>query len=265
MAKFTFIAIVCLCCCAFSLRDAKSALLKDGKIWVNNSIYCLYEEPKKGSRSFNIITPDGEVVIVAVVKVVEKEGKVHNYFTIKFIPTAKELNIRYSKNFPSAFIQSLVDNDVIQDGVWNEYGAIQLFNRWSLDNDAIINPETSEFVYNAELSGKLADHNIIINTQKQIFINDSLVYKYTAWNNFMRSSQYRKGNDGTYYRIYDLDSNLQTEIAVYDHRSEMKNNVQMIIMPEQKLYYFNHINCKDEKAVLNTAIKMLIIKKWRKS
>src|SRR5690606_24666892 len=133
------------------------------------------------------------------------------YFNIKLIPPYKELNIKYYKDFPDRFIETLVSYDVIQSGIWNEYGARQLYEHWMMSDDAITEVASNQFVYSKSLALKLAGYEVSCKTNdRQVLINDSLVYTYWVWDNWTRDYRYRKGIEELYYHIYDLRSEEHT-------------------------------------------------------
>ncbi len=257
-------AIICVLCFGFKPGDSNILITKKGnKVLVNDKVYCLYEETQKGSRGFQISTPDSEVVIMANVKVknIVHDTKVHNYINVLFVPSAQELNLTYDRRFKDRFLESLAKHDVLQSGIWNEAGAAALFKEWSLSPDAIIEPETGDYIRNSELSQKISGVNIRIDSGKYIYLNDTHAYTYKYINNWTKGYQYKKGWENAYYYIYDRDSNLRAEIRIGDERSTAKRNISMIMMPEQQMYYLTNLKARDERSVLSTAVKMLLLSK----
>lgn len=261
-----FILLCSVFCLSFSeINKQPDFKLTDGKVLVKDKLYCLYEQLEPGSRSFQIKTPDGEVVIVCRVKVegVPEGRNVKNYFSILFIPSGKELNLRYNRKFPDRFINSVVSYDILQDGFWNESGAQKLYNDLQMDKDLMFTPSKIDYVYNNALSEKIGSAVIDITTDKRIIINDSATYKYSIRNNYTRNHRYWQGTDEIRYRIYDNDSNLCAEVGVGHHLSKVPKNISVVLYPEGELYYLRHLDAGNENAVITAAVKLILVRKWK--
>jgi hypothetical protein len=261
MTRATIILLLCLFCVSFAPADEHKISYVKNKVFVDNKLYCLLDETKAGSKSFSVAAPDGETLIIANVKVEGrlKEGEVDNYYQVMFVPSARDVKIKYDKRFRADFIKALVRYEVFQNGVWNEYGANMLYEELALSDRAIIEPAQAGVFKNDELTEKIQKANIRVDSARYIYINDTLAYTYSGRSNWARGYRYKKGIEGTYYYIKSKDDKLKAEIRIGDHRSSLTKNIRLIKMPEQKMFYFTNVKGDDEKTLITTAIKLLLI------
>lgn len=193
----------------FMLRAQQDMQMKDGKVYLNDSVFCYYE--KNGSRISTMMVKGPEIVnplshpeasgdefkdvsfgnqyesfITAQARIFAsiKEPFIVYYYNIRFKLSGKELNVRYHPLLMQSLAKDLIKYNVLIDMSWNEQGAEKLFNRWNRKSSVIAPAHLAKGVtknYNSSITdpGQEAANTFNIQVQgDKIFRNDSLVAQY---------------------------------------------------------------------------------------
>ena len=130
-------------------------MMKNGKITVQDTLYCFYEESKAKTSDLHLHTKDFDIsegfrdyyfitkadsfpAIRAEASVLAHPAQAYliYYYRFSFLPAGSILNIRYHPLTIENFVKDLAAFHVFKEGVFQNTGATALMKKWSKKSGA---------------------------------------------------------------------------------------------------------------------------------
>ena len=240
-----------LCLCISLASQGQKITVHNGKVLVDGTLYCLYQEHNVPAQKNNTLSPsqrlggqretgdfndmrvsapDGEELVVVKARVLAAPGSSYlsEYYCIKLLPVGKEIDIIRKPYELEYFLKDLVKYHVFVRGEWDDDNARALFEGWE-KKDGII-------PYAAITGGTGTDYNVqhdptvhvtddndieaISIKGSQIYRNDSLIanYKETIYN--YQSRRMAAKTSDRYYIIYNAKGEQLASLQLMPARSQ---------------------------------------------
>lgn len=214
----------CLLALASIAFAGGGVVLKNGKVWVQDTAYCLYETDDATYASYIFSTPGAEQLVFADAcdLSVSDELYIVHYYRISFPELGEELFIRYHPYRMESLAADLVKYKVFRDGIWNPVGAEALIKAWRQKID-ILAPEKiasgSSIFSNAARNTPVQDSLLagIRFQQQKIYRGDSVIGAYNADVQPVHNGIYQRGQ--AFYDLYDRNGNRLARITAPRRRA----------------------------------------------
>jgi hypothetical protein len=288
------ISFLIILCNLTKAQEYKQFLQKNGKIWVEDNLFCLYKEIpienfNKGSREASFTdysfysldtlpaiylearalstfftAPDVNMdpnLIDPEVKVLKNSPRLINYYKIEFPSLQRELNFIFHKETLFYFIKDLVWYRVFLDGKFNEKNAEKLIDKWGKDAIDRIPYETIDkglsMSYLANDFWKKKEE--ILFEDFRVDFTAKKMYKgdsvIASYSVMNMPDTYHKGVVATYRPHYLIHKNGATLGEIYSH--EKTSYGAFTLRPDEKHIVFPMIDKSEQKQVV-VALSLLL-------
>lgn len=262
----------------------QTAVMKNGKVYSNDKVYCYYKESGKRISTMTLESPNildqlsypeacgdefkdysfgGEYqqFIIARAKVLAsaQEAFLVYYYNINIEGINRELNIRYHPLLIRSLAQDIVAYDVIQNGFLNEKSAQRLADKWGNKTNLIKQELLQQGIvknYNSA-TGQERQQQATINIRiegDKIYKDDSLFALYELDKHLGTGNTWGSKKGHNLYKIATPDGTLLGWVSVPILRSSF-----FLLPAGEKESLAVVTTDRDEQKIIASATKVLIV------
>ena len=250
-----------LSCCLPALNRqaaAQPVLLPDGRLMVQDTLFCLYERSGAEFEDYVFSTPQGEQLVFATAR--QLADPAQNYlipvYTISMPLLGTELYIVWHPLRMEALVHDLVRYQVFREGRWDEDGARALLQAWSRKNGIISEKKISSSLLadiNTRQEFIAAELDQIHIRQQQIFLNDSLLATYKSGQRPVSYGGQALTEAHQYYTIYNKEGRSAATVLLIPKRTRL-----YIWFRDDKFIHTLTTAHKSEQATLRIVTRYLL-------